>query len=59
MTKESFEEAAKIESFTAKGLKLEYIIMGEKIIVRMNKKPTGPTKGLYHEPFPSYLSLRI
>lgn len=46
-------------SFTAKGLKLEYIMRGDMIIAKMKKKPKGPKIGLYHEPFPSSFALRI
>ena len=59
MTKDSFEDAAKISSLTAKGLKLEYIITGEKTKPMMKRNPKGPSKGLYHDPFPSCLFLRI
>lgn len=48
-----------MESFTAKGLKLEYISRGEKIMAKTNKKPKGPSNGLYHDPLPSYFALKI
>jgi len=59
LTSWNLKEAAKIESLTAKGLKLEYIIIGEKINTRINKNPGGPIKYLYQGPFPSYLILSI
>lgn len=54
MTKTSSEAAATTESLTAKGLKLEQMITGEKMTAMMKKNPTGPTKGLYHGFLPSY-----
>lgn len=59
MMRVSLEEAAMIESVTAKGLKLEYMMNGEKIIPMMNQYPIGPTIGLYHAFFPNSFCLRI
>jgi len=43
----------------ANGLKLEYIIVGEKISPRINKNPGGPIKNLYQGPLPKGLIFNI
>lgn len=53
------KEADTIWSCTAKGLKLEYIIIGEKISPKINKNPGGPIKYLYQGPLPKGFILKI
>lgn len=50
---------ASIESCTAKGLKLEYIMIGEKIRAKIKKKPRGPMRYLYQTLMPMGLILSI
>ena len=56
ITNTSLHEAAVMESLTAKGLRLEYMITGEITTARTNKNPVGPSSGLYQLPFAQLLS---
>jgi hypothetical protein len=59
ITNWNLNEAARILSCTAKGLKLEYMIMGENTRHKINIKPGGPIKYLYQGPFPRGLIFNI
>jgi len=59
ITSYNLEDAAKISSLTAKGLRLEYITIGENNINKRNKKPGGPTRNLYQGPLPKVFILSI
>lgn len=55
----NLNEAAMMLSWTANGLKLEYMMIGEKTRPKMNKNPGGPMKYLYQGPFPKGFILSI
>lgn len=46
-------------SSMAKGLKDEYIMIGEKMRAKMKIKPGGPMSNLYQGPFPKGFILNI
>jgi hypothetical protein len=59
MTSSNLLEADIIESSTAKGLRLEYMMIGENIIASININPGGPINNLYQGGLPNYFILNI
>lgn len=59
MTNWNLKDAARMLSWTANGLKLEYMIIGEKTRHKIKMKPGGPIKYLYQGPLPKGLIFNI